>query len=96
MLSGRQLNGLSQAVSYGDDAQMAANYPLVRIVNSATNDVFYCRTHDHSTMGVNTGTVVHSTQFDVPAGIETGNALVQIVANGISSDSLSVTVLPPI
>lgn len=94
-LFGRQLNGLSQAVSYGDDAQMATNYPLVRILNLATNHVFYCRTHDHSTMGVNTGTEVHSTQFDVPAGIEMGNAVVQVVANGISSDSLSVTVFPP-
>jgi len=30
-LYGRQLNGLSQAVSYGDDATAATNYPLVRI-----------------------------------------------------------------
>jgi hypothetical protein len=96
MLAGRQLNGLSQAVSYGDDAQMATNYPLVRILNAATNHVFYCRTHDHSTMAVNTGTVVHSTQFDVPAGIELGSALLQVVANGIGSDVMSVTVFPPI
>ena len=91
-LFGRQLNGLSQAVGYGDDAQMATNYPLVRISDVSTNHVFYCRTHNHSTMGVNTGTVVHSTQFDVPAGIEIGTAMVQVVANGISSDSLMVVV----
>lgn len=30
-LRGRQLNGLSQANGYGDDAQMATNYPLVRL-----------------------------------------------------------------
>ena len=38
-LSGTQLNGLSQAVSYGDDAQMATNYPLVRLRNPATGGV---------------------------------------------------------
>jgi hypothetical protein len=92
-LEGRLLNGLSQANSYGDDATMATNFPLVRIRNLVTNRVFYCRTHDHSTMGVNTGAVVHSTQFDVPVEIETGNAAVQVVSNGISSASLSVAVL---
>ncbi len=30
-LHGRQLNGLSQAVGYGDDAMAATNYPLVRL-----------------------------------------------------------------
>ena len=94
-LLGRQLNGLSQAVSYGDDAQMATNYPLVRIHNLTTNHIFYCRTHDHSTMAVNTGTVVHSTLFDVPAGIEMGNSVLQVVANGIGSDVFSVVLFPP-
>src|SRR5208282_3621211 len=49
---GTQFNGLSQACAYGDEFQCAENYPLVRITNSATNHVFYARTHDHSTMGV--------------------------------------------
>ena len=51
-LSGTQFNGLSQACSYGDDAQMSTNYPLVRIKNIGTGHVFYARTHDHSTMAV--------------------------------------------
>ncbi|HEV2688182.1 MAG TPA: kelch repeat-containing protein, partial [Bryobacteraceae bacterium] len=71
-LKGRQLNGLSQANSYGDDATMATNFPLVRITNLASGHVRYCRTHAFSTMGVATGNVIHSTKFDVPAGIETG------------------------
>jgi hypothetical protein len=89
---GRQLNGLSQAVSYGDDAQMATNYPIVRITNISSGQVVYCRTHDHTTMGVNTGTVLHSTQFDVPAGIEFGAADLTVIANGIASDPMAVTV----
>jgi hypothetical protein len=84
-LKGRQINGLSQANSYGDDATMATNFPIVRIRNNSTGHVFYCRTHDHSTMGVATGSVVHSTEFDVPPGIELGPSQLCVVANGIAS-----------
>ncbi len=94
-LSGTQLNGLSQGAAYGDDAQSASNYPLVRITNNATGHVFYARTHSHSTMGVATGAAVVSTQFDVPAGIETGSSTLRVVANGIPSNPVSVQVLPP-
>jgi hypothetical protein len=90
-LKGRQINGLSQANSYGDDATMATNYPLVRIRNLASNHVFYCRTHSHSTMSVATGNVIHSTQFDVPNNIELGPSSLCVVANGIAS-CVSVTV----
>ena len=72
-LSGRQLNGLSQAASYGDDAQMATNYPLIRIHNNASNHIVYCRTQNHSSMGVATGTVVQSTDFLIPGGIGLGD-----------------------
>jgi hypothetical protein len=92
-LHGRQLNGLSQAVSYGDDAQMATNYPLVHIRNNASGHLFACRTHSHSTMGVNTGTVIHSTQFDVPAGIQLGASMLTVIANGIASHSVAVNVV---
>jgi hypothetical protein len=91
-ISGTQFNGLSQGAAYGDDQQMATNYPLVRIVNSATGHVFYCRTHDHSSMGVATGNALVSTQFDVPANIETGPGQLYVVANGIPSDPVAVSV----
>jgi hypothetical protein len=91
-ISGTQFNGLSQGAMYGDDAQMATNYPLVRITNSSTGHVFYARTHDHSSMGVATGTTIVSTNFDVPAGMETGASEMVVVANGIPSDPVAVTV----
>jgi hypothetical protein len=93
-LSGLQLNGLSQAVSYGDDAQMATNYPMVSIRNNATDHWYYCRTHDHSSMGVATGGAVVSTQFDVPAGIETGASSLWVTVNGISSTPVNMFVAP--
>jgi hypothetical protein len=91
-LRGRQINGLSQAVAYGDDATMATNYPIVRLRNNASGHVVYCRTSNHSTLGVNTGTVVHHTEVAVPAGTELGPAALTVVANGIASDAFSVTV----
>jgi hypothetical protein len=94
-ISGRQFNGLSQAVAYGDDYQAATNYPLVRITNRATGHVFYARTHDHSTMAVATGTAVVSTHFDVPANVEFGPSDLVVVANGIPSAAWSEMVLKP-
>jgi hypothetical protein len=98
-ITGTQFNGLSQAVGYGDDAQAATNYPLVRIKNTASGNVVYCRTHDHSSMGVATGSTTVSTHFDVPATIGTGASTLEVVANGIASSTWSLTVssaLPPV
>jgi len=83
-IQGRQLTGLSQANSYGDDASMATNYPLVRL-KTVSGNVYYCRTFDHSTMGVATGTSTQSTCFKVPFGVKDGPAELCLVANGISS-----------
>ncbi|HEX5348464.1 MAG TPA: kelch repeat-containing protein [Pseudonocardiaceae bacterium] len=91
-LSGRQLNGLSQAVSYGDDAQMATNYPLVRLRNPATGSVLYCRTSGHSTMGVATGSATVSTRFTVPASAPLAQYQLSVIANGIASAELAVTI----
>ena len=91
-ISGTQFNGLSQAAHFGDELETATNYPLVRITNNSTKHVFYARTHDHSTMGVATGSATVSTNFDVPASMETGASALEVVANGIPSVAVSVTV----
>ena len=93
-ISGTQFNGLSPASSFGDEAQNATNYPLVRITNQASGHVLYARTHNHSSMGVATGSTAMSTSFDVPAGIESGASTLQVVANGIPSIGVSITVTP--
>ena len=90
-LQGRNFNGLSQAGAYGDDAQSATNYPIVRITNRASGHVFYARTHDHSSMAVAYPGLV-STQYDVPGGMEIGLADLVVVANGIPSAPISVNV----
>lgn len=91
-ISGQQFNGLSQANAYGDEFQVATNYPLVRITNYGTGHVTYARTHNHSSMGVATGALTVTTHFDVPRTIETGKSLLEVVANGIPSVPIFVTV----
>lgn len=91
-ITGTQFNGLSQAVALGDEEQTATNYPLVRITNGASGDVVYARTHDHSTMGVATGTKPVWTYFDVPKSIGSGPSTLEVVANGIASKAIKVTV----
>ena len=90
-ISGTQFNGLSQGADYGDDVQTATNYPLVRITNNATGHVFYARTANHSTMSIKPG--AHgSTTFTVPGTIETGPSVLVVVANGIASAGVAITV----
>jgi hypothetical protein len=91
-ISGQRFNGMSQAASFGDEFETATNYPLIRITNTATGHVFYARTHDHSTMAVATGNASVLTRFDVPASAETGPSTIVVVANGIPSKPVSITV----
>jgi hypothetical protein len=91
-ITGTQFNGLSQGAAYGDDQQTSTNYPLVRITNNATGHVFYARTHNHSTMAVATAANIVSTHFDVPVGMDPGASTLVVVANGIPSAPVAISV----
>jgi len=93
-ISGEQFNGVSQGASYGDDAQMNTNYPLVRFTSLKTGHVSYWRTHDHSTMGIATGHQRVFTYFDVPENCELNLGHISVVANGIASTPRIVLVVP--
>src|SRR5260370_11464359 len=95
-ISGKQFNGFSQGAAYGDDAQMATNYPLVRITNTGSGHVFYARTHDHSGWGIEAvgSTDIRSTNFDAPSSLELGASTLVVVTNGIPSQPFSITVEP--
>ena len=88
---GYLFNGMSQGAAYGDDQQAATNFPLVRITNNRTGHVFYSRTHDHSRMPVASPDLV-STNFDVPTTQDRGPSTLVVVANGIPSVPVAVTV----
>jgi hypothetical protein len=89
---GKQLNGLSQAVSYGDDAQQATNYPIFKLSNSS-GAVVYLRSSNFSTLAVATGSRRVTADIDVGADVPTGAWQMVAIANGIPSDPLDVQVV---
>lgn len=91
VVRGKRFNGLTLGAYYGDDAQMATNYPLVRITNSASGHVCFARTHDHTMMGIS-GRKPSGTKFDVPATCEAGASSLEVVVNGIASQPVAVTI----
>jgi hypothetical protein len=88
-ITGTQLNGLSEGASYGDDAEMSSNYPIVRLASSG-GTVFYARTFNW-TPSVATGATPVTTQFALPAGLPAGTYTLQVIANGIASTGTSFT-----
>jgi hypothetical protein len=90
-VTGKQLNGVSQGGYYGDDAQMATNFPLVRVTNAATGHVFYAMTSRFSTMSVRPN-APSGAAFVLPATAETGASTLQVVADGVASTPVDVTV----
>jgi len=89
-LTGTLLNGISEGASYGDDAQMATNYPIIRLTDGSS--IYYARTFNWSSTGVMTGSTVLSTEFSLPVGIPNGTYSIVAVANGIASDAMTVQV----
>jgi hypothetical protein len=91
-VAGFQFNGISEGASYGDDAEMSSNYPIVQLTDGNGN-VFYARTHNWNSTGVATSyNRITATYFDVPAGITPGTYSLSVIANGIASNPVSITV----
>lgn len=82
-LQGTQLTGVADGGKYGDDAQMAENYPIERITNDSTSDVCFATTLKFSAT---------SSKFVLPNACETGSSTLEVVVNGISSAPASITV----
>jgi hypothetical protein len=82
-LTGTLFNGISEGASYGDDHQMASDFPVVRFIDAFGN-VRYGRTYNWSSTGVMTGNNVVSTDCAAPPG-SSSQDLIQVVANGIGS-----------
>ncbi len=90
-LTGTLFNGLSEGAAYGDDWQMASNYPIVRLTNGLK--VYYARTYNWNSTGVHRGSLPDTTQLTLPSGLPAATYSLVVVANGIASDPISFTPL---
>jgi hypothetical protein len=90
LLTGTQLNGISEGSGYGDDYRPSSNYPIVELVASNGN-VYYGRTYNWTSTGVQTGDTAVSTDFAVPGNVPSGTYTLYAVANGIASNGVSFT-----
>jgi len=91
-LVGTLLTGISEGAAYGDDAQMASNYPIVRITDSSGN-VYFGRTYNWSSTVVMAGSTPQTTEFTVP-NLPSGTYSLQVVTNGISSNAIPFSPIP--
>jgi hypothetical protein len=90
-LSGTQLAGLSQGAAYGDDVQDNTNFPLVQITNDKTGVVTYARTSNWTSVSIAPG-ASSATQFTLPASTPAGASSLVVIANGIASAPVGVTI----
>jgi hypothetical protein len=94
-MTGTNLNGISQGAAYGDDEQMDSNYPLIRMTNNATGNVYYARTFNWNSTSVQTGSRVLTTEFALPQNLPSGSYSLVAVANGNPSVPTNFTYSPP-
>ena len=90
-LAGLQLNGLSEGAVYGDDYQSSSDYPLVQITNDGTGAVAYARTWGMTNRSI-APQASSCTNFTLPSGIGAGPSELRVIANGLASPPVQVTV----
>jgi PKD domain/Matrixin len=90
---GTQLTGISEGASFGDEATMATNYPIIQLTDSG-GKVYYARTSNWSSTGVQV-TGPETVQFTLPSG-KTFSDFTSIIvsANGIPSNSIPFVIAP--
>jgi hypothetical protein len=86
-ITGTKFNGISQGASYGDDWQMSTNYPVIRLTSGS--NVYYARTFNWNSTGVQRGSLPDTAQFTLPAGLPAGTYSLVVTANGIASNPVS-------
>jgi hypothetical protein len=94
-LTGTQLNGLDEGAAYGDDNQMAENYPLVQVTDTSTQTVYFATTSNWSSTGVATGSASETVNVVLPAALGSDPYTLVVIANGIASSPFSSTSNPP-
>ena len=91
--TGKNFNGISQGSAFGDENQNDSNYPIVKLTSGG--NVYYCRSHDWNSSDIWTGNRESTTGFTLPSSIPSGTYNLYVIANGISSDSIQITLNIP-
>ena len=94
-LTGTGLNGISAGAAYGDDEQMESDYPLARMTNTLSGNVYYARTYNWNNTSLQTGSKVITTQFSLPQNLPAGTYSLSAVANGNPSVPQTFNYQPP-
>jgi hypothetical protein len=90
-LTGIRLNGQSAGASYGDDDQMDENYPIVRLENPATGNVYYCRTTNWDSVSVG-GHRPETVDFTLNPAVTPGRYELTVVGAGIASRAVRIQI----
>ncbi len=93
LLTGTGINGNNEGSVYGDDAQMATNYPIVSFT-STTGQVSYGTTSNFD-YTEEQGSKPLTTNFVPPTGLTTGTYSVRVIANGVASSPTSLSISGP-
>ncbi|HAO98430.1 MAG TPA: hypothetical protein DCQ83_00100 [Fibrobacteres bacterium] len=88
-MTGTLFNGISEGAAYGDDEQMATNYPIVRLTRDT--NVYYARTYNWNSTGVQRGNRPDTAFFTLPTGLSPATYSLSVIVNGIGSDPISFT-----
>ncbi|MEO8088547.1 MAG: T9SS type A sorting domain-containing protein, partial [Bacteroidota bacterium] len=83
--TGTLFNGITEGACYGDDWQMATNYPLFRM--RAGGNVYYAHSYNWNSTGVKRGNLADTAEFTLPVALPGGDYWLEVVVNGVASDS---------
>lgn len=89
MITGTLFNGISEGACYGDDWQSETNYPVIRLTDGT--NVYYVRTYNWNSTGVQRGSAPDTTYFTIPPTLTDTSYYLTVTANGIASDSALFT-----
>ncbi len=88
-VTGKLFNGISEGSAFGDDWQMATNYPVIRLTDGT--NVYYANTINWNRIGaVRTDSLEDTAYFTLPS-IPGGTYSVVVTANGFASNPVILT-----
>ena len=89
-ITGTGFNGISEGAAFGDDWQMATNYPIARLTSGS--NVYYCRTTNWNSTGVMRGNALDTVTMTLPLNAPDGIYTMVLTANGIASDPVNLSI----